>query len=198
MEHKTNAAKAYLERCKREYIAKLDAYIRLNNEIISLLEKAKNVISSFNGKVFNQRLINTLEKKLFGGDSEKYGCAYFTISQSGREKGIELILSGDWREFRIDGRFAGYLSLNSVFVAVLTSDDTAILNDRIDATKVNERIDMAINVKREAVRGYTDAKDNFDKYCAMSAEIEEKIDEYWNNVPSCIRLYITVKAPSDF
>ena len=184
----------YIASQKETYIFKSKSYIRLNNTLIDVLNNAKDIIKSFDGKVLNKRIIKMLNEKIFSGE-EFNGCSFSLVKDEySQTHHINVIMGGRQREIfnPVTHKFMGYLNYYESVIDVHTDSD-----NRIIANETLSCVDKIIDGKKRAINEHLMIVENFDKYAELSGNIEKEISKYKKEVPQGVQLRISILQPWD-
>ena len=185
---------SYIASQKETYIFKFRSYIRLNNTLIDVLNNAKEIIKSFDGKVLNKRIIKVLNEKIFSSE-EFNGCCFSLVKDEySQTHHINVIMGGRQREIfnPATHKFMGYLNYYEPVIDVHTDS-----NNRIIANETLSCVDKIITEKQKAIGEHLMIVENFDKYVEMSGNIEKEISKYKKEVPQGVQLRISILQPWD-
>lgn len=177
---------AYIANGKGNFILKREAQIRLHRLVLDELNKIKELISAFDGKVINKRLLTAYEQQ--GLQSH----ASFEYDYNGTAM-LKIFYIGQAREIYENGKFKGYVS-EDTFTFLLAPQDGN--KTRLDALKTIDNITALENRLTKNIAYMEDCIANFDKYMQQGREIEELIEKYRRNVPYDAALNITINRPS--
>ena len=184
----------YIASQKETYILKFKSYIRLNNTIVDVLNNAKEIIKSFDGKVLNKRIIKVLNGKIFSGEEFNGCCFSLNKDEYSQTHHINVIIGGRQREIfsPITHKFMGYLNYYESVIDVHTDSD-----NRIIANETLSCVDKIITEKQKAISEHLITIENFDKYTELSGNIEKEIAKYKKEVPQSVQLRISILQPWD-
>lgn len=174
---------AYIANGKKDFILKREAQIRLHRLVLEELTKIKELISAFDGKVINKRLLTAYEQQ--GLQSH----ASFDYNGTLR---LKIFYIGQAREIYENGKFKGYVSEDTFTFLLATQDDN---KTRLDALKTIDNITAFGNRLTKNIAYMEDCITNFDKYMQQGREIEALIEKYRRNVPYDAALNITISRP---
>jgi len=174
---------AYIANGKKDFILKRETQIRLHRLVLGELNKIKELISAFDGKVINKRLLTAYEQQ--GLQSH----ASFDYDDTLMFK---IFYRGKVREIYENGKFKGYVS-EDTFAFLLAPQD--VDKTRLDALKTIDNMTALENRLTKNIAYMEDCITNFDNYMQQGREIEALIEKYKRNVPYDAALNITINRP---
>ena len=141
-------------------ILQVDERIRLTKELVRDLQKAIEVVSSFNNKVYNKRLVSAIKEKIA---NDIYQDSYYknrlVLSQ---KKGNELIYK----------ERSHYLKRRDVYLFI------ALTDNRIDSEKTVLNIQDSINKELKNIEELKESILIFDKEKQEREYIKQLIQQY--------------------
>lgn len=141
-------------------ILQVDERIRLTKELVRDLQKAIEVVSSFNNKVYNKRLVSAIKEKIA---NDIYQDSYYknrlVLSQ---KKGNELIYK----------ERSHYLKRRDVYLFI------ALTDNRIDSEKTVLNIQDSINKELKNIEELKESILLFDKEKQEREYIKQLIQQY--------------------
>lgn len=150
-------------------IMQVDERIRLTKELIRDLQKAIEVVNSFNNKVYNKRLIAAIQSVI---NNYVYQDSY-TKNQLvlNQKKGNELIYKG----------YSHYLKRREVYLFIALSEN------RIDSEKTVLNINNVINQELKTVEDLKQSILLFDKEKQERDYIKQLVEAYEKKYPKFIK-----------
>lgn len=157
----------YME--KEFLIMQVDERIRLTKELVKDLYRAIEVVNTFNNKVYNKRLVSTIQAAI---KNDIYQDSYYknrlVLSQ---KKGNELIYKE--RSY--------YLKRRDVYLFI------ALTDNRIDSEKTTTNIQDSINKELKNIEELKESILLFDKEKQEQEHIKQLIQQYEKKYPKYIK-----------
>lgn len=165
---------------KEKYIAQNTAYIKAMELICANLTIIKQGLLKFDNKVFNKRIITSINPMVTNGVITK------------DENNITFALLKECTAYNdpITGKTV-YLSnyQRQTSFRVVPTDQ---FENRINAYETNCIIDKIIDQHRTNIQNIKNNMENFDVYMALNEEIKKQIKLYEAKIPNNLRLTISI------
>lgn len=166
---------------KEYFIAEKKQLIKVNELFIDTLNSIIPVITKFDNKVYNKRLITAFQK--VGTDKD--------IHYSMKNDRVEIYCLGDLRMVKDSkDRFLGHLNRDTVWLYIHFNKDS-----KIDSEKTIDIVNNLIVRCNNYINSYKDCIENYDTYIKRNNEFIQAIKEYKESVPNSLRLNITYSSP---
>lgn len=150
-------------------IMQVDERIRLTKELIRDLQKAIEVVNTFNNKVYNKRLVAAIQSKIANYIyQDSYYKNRLVLSQ---KKGNELIYK----------EYSHYLKRREVYLFIALSEN------RIDSEKTVININNVINQELKNVEDLKESILLFDKEKQEREYIKQLVEAYEKKYPKFIK-----------
>lgn len=166
---------------KDYFIAERRQTIKVNNIMIDTLNSIIPVITKFDNKVYNKRLVTALKTVVTCND------IHF-IQNNDR---VDLYAGGDLRMVNdSEKRFLGYLGKDTIWLYIHFNKE-----GKIDAEKTIEVVNNVIDRLNNDIVDCIDCVENYDTYIKINNELIQVIKSYKEKVPNRLRLNITYSDP---
>lgn len=150
-------------------IMQVDERIRLTKALVRDLQKAIEVVNTFNNKVYNKRLVSAIKSKI---ENDIYQDSYYknrlVLTQ---KKGNELIYKG----------YSHYLKRREVYLFI------NLLDNRIDSEKTVLNIQSVIEQELKNVEDLKESILLFDKEKQEREYIKQLAQQYEKKYPKYIK-----------
>lgn len=160
--------------------------IKMDKLFIDAIKRIKEILveRKCDGKVFNKRITDMIEKEL--GISQF--CAV-SKDASGRNRYIKVHLNNDERYFNNGKGIKGYIERNSVLGLEIIVD---LQTERIKLADTLKGIDEEIVRFEKNIANMEDCIAHYDAYKASEDKLMAAIEEYNKSVPSRLKSYVNV------
>ena len=160
--------------------------IKMDNLFIDAIKRIKEILVEHkcDGKVFNKRITDMIEKEL--GISQF--CAVIK-NAAGRNRYIKAYLSNDERWYSDGDKIKGYIEQNSVLGLNVIVD---LQNERIKLAETLKSLDDSISRYEKNIADMEDYIANYNVYKASEDKLMAAIEEYNKSVPSRLKSYVNV------
>ena len=160
--------------------------IKMDNLFIDAIKRIKEILVEHkcDGKVFNKRITDMIEKEL--GISQ-----FCTVKKdaSWRNRYIKVYLNNDERWYSDGGKINGYVEQNSVLGLDIIVD---LQNERIKLAETLKSLDGSISRYEKNIANMEDCIANYNVYKASEDKLMAAIEEYNKSVPSRLKSYVNV------
>ena len=160
--------------------------IKMDKLFIEAIKSIKEILveRKCDGKVFNKRITDMIEKEL--GISQF--CAV-SNDASGRNRYIKVYLNNDERWYSDGDKIKGYVEQNSVLGLDVIVD---LQNERIKLAETLKSLDESISYYEKNIANMEEYMANYDTYKAYEDKLMAAIEEYNKSVPSRLKSYVNV------
>ena len=160
--------------------------IKMDNLFIDAIKRIKEILVEHkcDGKVFNKRITDMIEKEL--GISQF--CAVIKDA-SGRNRYIKVYLNNDERWYSDGDKIKGYVEQNSVLGLDVIVD---LQNERIKLAETLKSLDDSISHYEKNIANMEDCIAHYNAYKASEDKLMAAIEEYNKSVPSRLKSYVIV------
>ena len=162
--------------------------IKIDNLFIDAIKRIKEILIEHkcDGKVFNKRIIDMIEKEL--GISQF--CAVRKDSSS-RNRYIKVYLNNDERWYSDGDKIKGYVEQNFVLGLDVIVD---LQNERIKLAETLKSLDDSISLYEKNIADMKEYMANYDTYKAYEDKLKDMIEEYTKKVPSRLRSVVNINV----
>lgn len=162
--------------------------IKIDNLFIDAIKRIKEILIEHkcDGKVFNKRIIDMIEKEL--GISQF--CAVRKDASS-RNRYIKVYLNNDERWYSDGDKIKGYVEQNYVLGLDVIVD---LQNERIKLAETLKSLDDSISLYEKNIADMKEYMANYDTYKAYEDKLKDMIEEYNKKVPSRLRSVVNINV----
>ena len=160
--------------------------IKMDKLFIDAIKRIKEILveRKCDGKVFNKRITDMIEKEL--GISQF--CAVRKDAYD-RNRYIKVCLNNDERWFSDGDKIKGYVEQNSVLGLDVIVD---LQNERIKLAETLKSLDVSISYYEKNIDNMEDCIVHYNAYKVSEDKLIAAIEEYNKSVPSRLKSYVNI------